>query len=1032
MRCLAFPIRRPVGTAAAYVGLVAVAVAALPGLPLGLSPDLELPRLSVEFQWPGASPEAMESLVTSSIEADLAALPGVDGIASTSGSGWGWVDLSFRRGTRMDVVDVLVRERLAALREFLPEDLPPPTVTRSVPESVDPGSFFAVQLHGPRTPEALRAELEDRVLPALAAVDGVTGALAYGGARAEIRVEVPRGEAERGVVSTEGARRALDDVGPGRSLGAWRTTGREIPLSLDRPEPSAASIRARGSGRDDLWLPLGDVTRVVETWEEPRSLARIDGKPSVQGLLERAPGTNVMRVAADVRERLEELRSTLPAGLELEILHDESESIGEELALLGRRAAMSLGLILGVLLIARQGVRSALVILSSVALSALVTFLLFRATGLGLNLVTLSGLALAFGMAVDNSIVLLENLGLRGAGAGSPVRRLAAVREVLFPLLAATATTAVVTLPFLYLDGDLRDAYLPFVLAVVVSLVASLAIALTWTPLLAPWALGPVRRLRRRASGRPSADPFRRGFGRALAATMRRPWIPVLASVLLLGASLWVFEKKVAKGSIFSPEPDTTLRVSLTLPPGSRIDQTDALLREFEDRVLDHEFFERGWLEQVEAFVTETSGFLTVRFLPAVTFTNVPATLKDNLSLRAAAVSGADISVTGDGPGFSRGKSSVSPSYRLRVRGPDWERLDGLTRSVAATLERNPRVKGIDTNGVGLFVENARELVLTPHRDRIAAAGLTVASFVEAVRPAIATDLGTRRWTARGGELSGRVRFAGGDDLTVAELEDLGLRTPAGTMVPVGHLATLSERSLPGEIRRRDQRYERLIDFDYRGPRRVGDRFLRSVVENTEIPPGYELEDGLGLFLTGKQEKQIRIGIVFALLLVTMVSAALFESLVLPFVAMLSVPLSFVAIPFTFWATGESFDRTAYVGLILLAGIAINNALLLVHRAGRLHRRLGDPARAARLAAVERVRPILLTTFTSIAGLVPLLWTGTEAMSATWRSLALSATAGLAASSAFTLFVIPCLFTLLARRGSPRRPVPSDPKGVPA
>jgi hypothetical protein len=160
--------------------------------------------------------------------------------------------------------------------------------------------------------------------------------------------------------------------------------------------------------------------------------------------------------------------------------------------------------------------------------------------------------------------------------------------------------------------------------------------------------------------------------------------------------------------------------------------------------------------------------------------------------------------------------------------------------------------------------------------------------------------------------------------------------------------------------------------------------------------------------------------------------AALFESLVLPFVAMLSVPLSFVAIPFTFWATGESFDRTAYVGLILLAGIAINNALLLVHRAGRLHRRLGDPARAARLAAVERVRPILLTTFTSIAGLVPLLWTGTEAMSATWRSLALSATAGLAASSAFTLFVIPCLFTLLARRGSPRRPVPSDPKGVPA
>jgi HAE1 family hydrophobic/amphiphilic exporter-1 len=202
----------------------------------------------------------------------------------------------------------------------------------------------------------------------------------------------------------------------------------------------------------------------------------------------------------------------------------------------------------------------------------------------------------------------------------------------------------------------------------------------------------------------------------------------------------------------------------------------------------------------------------------------------------------------------------------------------------------------------------------------------------------------------------------------------------------------------------------------------VGDRFVKSVVENTQMPPGYEMEDGLGLFLTAAEETGIRRGIGLALVFVTIVSAALFESLLLPFVAMLSVPLSFVAIPFTFWATGESFDRTAYVGLILLAGIAINNALLLVHRAGRLHRRLGDARAAAHRAAVERVRPILLTTATSVAGLLPLLRQGEEALSGTWRSLALSATAGLLASAAFTLFVIPCLFTLLARFARPARP----------
>ncbi len=1017
MRWLAFPLRRPIATAAAYVGVAALAAASLPGLPLGLAPDLELPRLSVSYEWPGASPEAIEALVTSPLEGELSALPGVERVASSSGSGFGWVDLAFRRNARMDVVEVLVRERLAALRDELPEDLAPPVVDRSVPEEIDPGSFFVLQLHGPRTPEALRAVLEDRVLPALAAVDGVTGAQAYGGSRPQIRVDVSRAAAERGVVSAEDVRRSLDEVGPGRAAGSWRRGERRLPMAIVRPEPSAAAIRQRGSGRQDLRLPVGDVAGVVETWEEPRTLARLDGKPSVQGVLERAPGTNVLRVARGVRDRLDELRRQLPPELELRVLHDESESIGDELLVLGRRGAASLALILVVLLASRRGGRSAVVILSSVALSALVTFLLFRAAGLGLNLVTLSGLALAFGLAVDNSIVLLENLAQRSAGPGaSPVRRLAAVREVLFPLLAATATTAVVTLPFLYLDGDLRDASLPFVLAVVVSLVASLAIALTWTPLLAPWAL---RTMRPRGAG---PDRLRRVFDRALAVVLRRPWLPVLLSGVLLGASLWVFDRKVSKGSIFSPEPDTTLRVAVTLPPGARIERTDALLREFEERVLDHEFFEKGWVEQVEAFVTERSGFLSVRFEPAITFTTIPASLKDELALRAAAVSGADVSVTGDGPGFSRGRSAVSPSYRLRVRGPDWERLGGLTEAVAEALERNPRVKDVDTNGVGMFVEDAHELVLTPRRDRLAAAGLTTAGFVDAVRPAIASDLGARRWTTERGELTGRVRFEGGDDLTVAELKELGVRTPAGAMVPVTMLADLSERALPGEIRRRDQRYERLIDFDYRGPRRVGDRYVRSVVDHTEMPPGYELEDGLGLFLTAEDESQIRLGIAFSLLLITMVSAALFESLLLPFVAMLSVPLSFVAIPFTFWATGESFDRTAYVGLILLAGIAINNALLLVHRAGRLHRRLGDAGRAARRAAVERVRPIVLTTLTSVAGLIPLLASGTDAMSATWRALALSATAGLAASSAFTLFVIPCLFTMLARRAGHPHP----------
>lgn len=1017
MKALGVPLRRPVGTAAAYAGLLLLGLAAIPGLPLGLAPDLEYPRLSVTWGWPNASPETVEALVTSRIEAEAARLRGTREVSSNSGPGWGWVDVSFERGTDMGLTEVVLRERLSALRDELPADLPPPVIDRTVPEEMDPGAFFVLQVTGDRTPEALRGLLDDTILPRLAGVAGVSGTSAWGGGRPEIRVDLDRGAVERGLVDPGLAADALDRVGTGRSLGTWRREGERLPVTLERPAPTAEHLGERTLERAGVPLTLASVARVSEGWESPRTLARLDGRPSVQGVLEREAGTNVLRVAGAARAALAELERTLPPDVTVQVIHDESESIREEILTLARRAAWSLVLIFLVVAAARRSVRSPLVILSTVLFSAVVTFLLFRFAGLGINLVTLSGIALSFGMAVDNSIVLLENIALRAPGFRR-TRTLAAIREVLFPLIAATATTAVVMIPFLNLSGDLRDYYLPFVLAVVLSLTASLAVALTLTPLLARWAL----RGRGDSGGGGSATHrVRDAFDALIRRMLARPWVPVIPAVLLLAASLWVFENKVSRGSIFSPEADTTLGVSIGLPPGAEIARTDALLRTFEDAVLDHDFTREGWVEQVDAFVREDRASLRVKFHPAVAQTSVPAVLKEELTLRAATVSGVEISVRGQGPGFSRGRSNVSPSYQLRLRGPDYLRLDGLAGSLAASLGRNPRIRDIDTNGAGLFVEEARELALVPDRKRLGEAGLTMSEFVTAVAPALSSELAVQELAGPAGEVIGRVRFAAGEAMDAAGLMAMLVRTADGAAVPVGHLARLEDRAVPGEIRRRDQRYERTVTFEYRGPSRVGDRFVKSLVENTELPPGYTLEDGLGVFLTSAEEKEIGAAVAMSLVLVAMVSAALFESVLLPFVALLSVPLSFAGIPFTFWATGESFDRTAYVGLILLAGIAVNNALLLVHRAGRLLRNTGDPVESARRAAVERAAPIVLTTATSVAGLVPLIFDGGAATSGTWRSLALSATAGLTASAAFTLLVVPCLFVLLARRKPPRR-----------
>ena len=1067
MRWLGGPLRRPVATGALYAALVCLGLAALQGLPLALTPDLDYPALSVTVGWGQSSPEAVEALVTSRIEEEVARLPRVHEIRSSSGVGQGRVDVRFARGTSMERSEVFLRDRLAAIRDELPPEISAPRIDRFVPSEMDRGNFFALRASGPQTAEALRRVLEDRVRPRLLGIEGIADLQIYGGESRELRIDLSPGPLERGDVTPNQVVDAVGDFGKLQSLGFVVQDDYRLPIVVHHPPATPESMRdarlgnpgATPAASSPVVRRLGDVARVTDTWAEPRRLSRVDGEPSVQLIVEREAGTNEIAVARRIHRALDTIRQNLPPGVELDVLFDRSEQIRDELSELARRSAISILAIFGVLVIGLGRVRAPFVVMASVVFSALITFLLFRAFGLGVNVVTLSGLALAFGMAVDNSIVLLENVERRWRRKRSLVWTLAAAREVLFPLLAATFTTAVVLTPFLYMTGDLRDLYLPFVLSVCLSLVASLAVALTLTPRLAHWTLQARNQAPAEVPGLehggeslqhaglpwPSILPWVRGrllrathaglragarsYARVLEGSLRRPWIPLSCAVLLFAGSLWVFQTQVSRGAIFPSDPHTNLRVGVAMPSGTEITRTDALIREFEDLVLNHSVYKRGFVEQVEVAVQQNRASLNVRLHPATNGTVVPQFLKEDLTARAAAVSGASITVTGQGPGFSGGSSSVSPAYQLAVRGPDFLRLDRLVEDLGDRLGRHPRVREINTNAGTWGVEDERELVLRPRREEMARLGLTLSDVIDVAQPALASDLASFALPTPQGDLDTRLRI--GDGEAVRPEEFLSLAAPmtasakAGrpgseVAVPMSAVWDLGERGVQAEIQRVDQQYERLISFDFRGPRRVGNRFVEAIVDGTALPPGYTLEEGMGVFLSRKDRAQIYLALALAFLLIYMVSSALFESLLLPFVALFSVPLSFIGIPVTFWVLDESFDRTAYIGLILLAGIAINNALLLVHRAGALLRKSRNRLYAARRSARERMRPILMTTVTSLAGLLPLAW-GAPENSGSWRSLALSGSAGLVASAVFTLWIVPVLFSVLARGASRER-----------
>jgi len=740
VRALAAPLARPVGTGAAYLALLLVGIAALRGLPVGLAPDLDLPRLTVYLNWPNTSPTEMEAMVTSPVESEAQKLPLVERVGSMSLEGIAYVDVSFSRDVDLDLAEIQLRERIQSIRSTLPEGLWRPEIQRTLPRGIEGGDFMVLQASGPATAERLRRILEDEVLPRLLAVPGVAGAEIYGGSPREIRVDLDRPTLEQGLTSVDAVSTALDQVGRDRGLGAVRAGGHVIPAVLARPPAEADQVRDRIVGRrGNLPLRMGDVGQVVDTWAEPRRLSRLDGNPAVMVILEREPGTNVLEVAGGVARELDVVEGRLPEGMRLRTIHDESKDIRRELRVLTGRSGMSVLAIFLVMVAFHRRLRAPILVLGSVVFAALATFLLFRATGLGMNLVTLSGLALAFGMAVDNSIVILENVHLRARGRVDRVRILAAVREVLFPLLAATLTTAVVLMPFLYMSGDLKDYYLPFVLAVTLSLVASLVVALTLTPLLARWVLtaSPRRHAPRLLGAAPTpwirridaaARPIRglaidlnaRGHalgtrvGRTHDALLRRPWIPVVGSVLLFAGSVWVFDTQISTGSIFPPRTDTSLRVSLRFPPGADVAQADALISRFESHALDHAYRAAGYIDQVETQIREQSAAVTIRFHPAMATTTVPEILRDEMTQLAAMVSGVGVSVSGRGPGYSSGSASISPSYQLLLQGPDYLVLQELADDLAHRLERNPRIKNVDPNFSGMTVEGAISLSEDP------------------------------------------------------------------------------------------------------------------------------------------------------------------------------------------------------------------------------------------------------------------------------------------------------------------------------
>jgi hydrophobic/amphiphilic exporter-1 (mainly G- bacteria), HAE1 family len=1032
-----FAIRRPVPIAMAYLAVALLGVAAWRGIPLEHLPDTTLPRLHVQAAWPGASPEAAEAFVTAPLEAAIRQVRGVGRIASFSDHrfvrGFASVEVRFARGTPMEFARLELSERLAALRDELPRDVQGPWIQAYVPPELQDRDrpFLQYTVSGPYTVETLRAHVDGVIVQELRRLDGVADVSVEGGRGRILELELDELRVLALGLGPDRVRRAVRELEIVREAGVVNLDGRLHTLALRHETGSAEDVRRLPLLTDGGRLVrLGDVATVHDTHEGPQSHYRIDGQPAVTFTVHRRSGTNSVAVADTARATVAALERRGLPGMRMFLDADQSRIIRGQLSDLRFRALIAAAVVFLVLLAFLRSLRSAAVVFATIAFSVLITLNLMYFGGYTLNVLTLMGLAMGFGLIVDNAIVVLENIYRRHRdGEAAAVASERGARDVVPAVLAATLTTLVVLVPFVYLQGELRLYYVPLALVVGFGLLASLFVAFSFIPALAARLLDG----RRSVAGEARTPVYVRACARAVGASLRFPWLAVLLACALLGGSGWFFAGRVDMGVLWRPWWDdrSELQIRISLPRGDELDRTDRIARYFEQRL--------GDTPGIDRFVTRVrpqTADIRVTFPLEVENTLYPESLKERLIGAGHQFGGAQVQVYGFGPSFYGG-AATPPTYSLTILGYNYERVRDIAEDVGRRLSRFSRVRDVDTNATGAWYvrDRASELVLTLDRRRLALHDLTPEDVVRQVGSAVRGQGLAEPIRVAGEEVGFSVKFAGHRTLDDLALMDLHLPAPSGRAVRLGDVATLAERDVLARIVREDQQYQRRIAYEFRGPRRLGDIIHGLVVESTALPPGYTIATSSDSRWSEEERAQIYGVFAVALLLVFMVAAALFESLRQPFCVILSVPMALIGVFLLFGYTRAGFTREAYIGVIMTGGIVVNNAILLVDHINALRRRGRLPLpEAVRRGTLERVRPILMTSTTTILGLLPLLLFSAGANANIWNALGYALIGGLGSSTLLVLTVTPALYLLL-ERGPERRRLrgkPALPAGVTA
>ncbi len=1004
MKISNFSISRRITTAMLVLLVVLIGIIAFSRLKVDLYPDVTFPGAAIVTSYSGVGPEEIENLITKPVESSVSTVTGVKSVSSTSDTGQSTIVAEFEWGTDMDFAVLDLRQQIDLISGFLPDEADDTLIFK-----FDPAMFpiLSYGITGDQNLADLKTEVEDNIVPRLERLPGVAQVNLDGGLTREILVSLEGDKlfnygidysTVSGILTQENVNVSAGEIQRGDRNLLIRTMGKFNSLddirNINIPTGNGSNVK------------LSDLGSIQDTYAERSTISRVNGNSSIGLSIQKQTDVNTVQAANAVKAEVEKIQNEY-ADLNIITAMDQSDFIEKAIASVQRNAVIGGLLAVLILFIFLRNIRSTVVIATAIPVSIIATFVLMFFADLNINIISLGGLALGVGMLVDNAIVVLENIyRYRSMGVGKIEAAREGSAEVGMAITASTLTTIVVFLPVFFVEGIAARLFKELALTVSFSLFASLAVALTLIPMLASTFL----KVSQKDLDRESRQGFvTRNYKRMLGFSLNHRWIIVLILIVLFVGSMALVP---GIGTEFLPESDQGMfTISYDLPASTILAESDNVAQYTEDVLasipeVKTVFSSVGSADMMGTSTSSDSGNITVLMKDLDqrdrSTDQIMEEVRQRLSLPDVNF---EVSTqTGFGGGGGGGKP-----INIKLKGNDFEVLEKYTTLAREEMENIEGLRDISDS----FEEGRPELRIQLNRSLMSQFGLNARQIANTLRTAVSGSVSTR-YEVAGDEYDIRVQLRESDLSSVSQLSNININAPSGVKIPLKRFADLQVEIGPNQILRINQeRYAEinsdLFNIDLGT---AVERIQNRLDENIELPEGYEFSYE-GQFQDLQSSFQsLAFAFLLAVVLVYMVMASQFESLIHPLIIMFTVPLAIIGVILGIYITDSTISVASLIGLITLAGIVVNNAIVMVDYINHLRREKKEKNTAILEAAVVRLRPIMMTALTTILGLIPLsLGQGDGGELA--QPIAVVVISGLTFATFLTLFIIPIFYSLL-------------------